>query len=262
MGWVKEIIDLLEQLRFHNIVHEYQQALYFRAGTVIERKVKWGNNPSDKKKLEEIIAEEKEVIKSAGGESHFIFERPQIPEGFYRSRITGLPVSKKRFDKILRAGWYFKLPILDNIVIDDVQESILNLGDIQVPTNETDIKDSKVVLLSCNLRYEVRNFYKSYTAVNDYKASLKDHTMSILAKHSRGKSYADWINLSKITELETEVIKELRKIVTDKWGLQIHNVYITNNAQCTLQKVSYEGQPLLSTNLQPNIINGNGQSEN
>jgi regulator of protease activity HflC (stomatin/prohibitin superfamily) len=95
--------------------------------------------------------------------------------------------------------------------------------------------------VSCNIRYELMDLYRAYTAIHDYEASLRDHTLSILAKHCRGKSYDDWKSPEVVKQVETSVLEELREVVTGKWGLHIHNVYITDNIACGMQRLVHEG---------------------
>ena len=92
----------------------------------------------------------------------------------------------------------------------------------------------------------MNNFYKAYTAVHDYEDSLKDHTLSILAKHSRGKTYNDWKNTDIIGDLEEKVLADLREVVTEKWGLEVHKVYVTDNVACTMQRMLHEGTPVIA----------------
>lgn len=245
MGWVQEVVDLVGKLSFFAIVHEYEQGLYFRRGRAIDKKVRWS-----KEELEKIVQEERKVIRDNKGVFPLMFSRfykrditPSFPEGYKRGLITNLPKHSKRYEKgkVLKPGVYFNVPILDSIVIDFQQEKILNLGNIGVPTID---EESKEVRVSCNLRYQLMDLYRAYTAVHDYESSLKGHTLSILAKHSRGKKYCEWKNPKVIEELEEEVKKELRKIVTEDWGLKIYEIYITHNIQSHFQDISWEGNPL------------------
>ena len=97
--------------------------------------------------------------------------------------------------------------------------------------------ETKAVIISCNLRYEVMDLYRAYTAVYDYEASLRYHTLSIVAMKSLGRSYNEWKMPETISTLERHVIEELRKIVTEKWGLRIHQIYITDVTDAKIYKL-------------------------
>ena len=212
--------------------------MYFRKGIVKAR-------PKRKlsgKDLEDIVGEERKVISDFGGYSSFVipFSCPALPKGYKRSFWTGLPRSPRRYDKVLHPGMYFFIPFIDKLVMDYKQERVLNLGYISTPTSDSN-SDSRVVAVSCNIRYELMDLYRAYTAIHDYEASLRDHTLSILAKHCRGKSYDDWKSPEVVKQVETSVLEELREVVTGKWGLHIHNVYITDNIACGMQRLVHEG---------------------
>lgn len=201
----------------------------------------WTGLPKDKEKLKQyshqgLLGKVNRLI----GYLRLPFSK--LPEGWGRN-IFGMPKHPKRYEKskVLRPGFYFFMPVLQHIVSDFKREKVLNLENITVPTVD---EDSKSVIISCNIRYELIDFYKAYTAVHDYEVSLKSHTLSIMAKYSRGKKYEQWKDPKEIDALEENVLKELREIATEKWGLQIHRVYVTDNVSCNMQRVLYEGQPL------------------
>src|SRR3989338_4309459 len=193
MSWVSDILELCKKFGFVEVVYEYEHALKFRLGKVVDKRKKL--NQED---LEKIVAEEKEAIKKEGGKLQYI-----------------IPFCNPR---------------------------ILNLGNISVPTTD---EQSKVITISCNLRYEILDYYDAYTQVHNYEESLKSHTLSVLARQSRGKNFEQWKNAEFITELEKKTLDELRDVATDKWGLKIHEIYITDNVPSTFQRVLYEGVPVV-----------------
>lgn len=257
MGAIREFIDFVGKLKFYEIVYSYQQGLYWRNGKPLEIR----RRNISKKERENAWSKEKALIEKMGteavpekwrgkrwlcvamGYAQFLpFARPELPDGFVQSFWTGLPLHESRFSKILDPGLYLHVPILDDIVTASIQERVLNLGNINVLTSDT---NSPVPMsISCNLRYKLLDFYKAYTAVHDYEASLKDHTLSILAKYSRGRTMADWQDSKKINELEEEVVKELRSVVTDSWGLKILKIYITDNVPSNTNRIVLDGHPI------------------
>jgi hypothetical protein len=245
MSFIQEIVDLIGKLRFFDVVHEYEQGLYFRNGLVKEKRIK----RQPKKELEDLVKAEDEAMELRGGKQNFYmpFRRPNLPQGYRRSFWTGRALHPKRFHKVLRPGVYIYIPFIDSVVKDYKQERVLNLGYISGPTTDAHPAD-KVMAVSCNIRYELMDFYKAYTSVHDYEASLKDHTLSILAKHCRGKSYEVWRDPDEIEKVEAATLEELRSVVTEKWGLKIHNVYITDNAPCHIRRIVHEGTAVSVTN--------------
>lgn len=230
MGVIQEFVDLLSKLNFVAIVHEYEQGLYFRKGIAIEKAVRL-MKPQE---LAELRAEEEKLEKNLGWARYFPWSgNDKLPQGF-RKNLWGQILHSKRFSKVLRPGIYFHLPFLEHIVTDSRQERVLNLGYISVLTRDTET--AKAVIISCNLRYEIMDFYRAYTAIYDYEASLRYHTMSILAMKSQGRSFNEWKLPETISALEKHVIDELRKIVTEKWGLKVHQLYITDVTDAKVHK--------------------------
>jgi len=255
MGWVSELAEIVNQLKFFEIIDEYQSGLYFRKGTVIKRSIKL----SEEEKRN-IKAEEKELIKKLGWNSFLPFRKPKLPEGYRRSKILGLPLHPKRYEKskTLRPGFYFHFPILEYIAMENIKPKVLDLDNVSVPvknngtyldsgsilTKRDTNKDGRI-LLSCNILYRVLDVYKAVTQVDEYEKSLKTYAISLLAKHARGKNSDELRDKEKIEELERKVIDELRDTATAKWGLKIHELHITDNVSHTVQRLFHQGQPIL-----------------
>jgi len=223
MGLIQDLTDLLGKISFVTIVHEYEQGLYFRRGVSIEKPIR--RLKADD--LAEIEVLERAVREESGRFKAFLsIGKAEPPAGFRRS-WTGRLRHQRRFSKVLRAGVYFHLPLLEHIVTDYKQERVLDLGYVSVLTSDPE-PESKVVMVSCNLRFEMMDFYRAYTAVYDYEVSLRYHTLSILARKSLGMKFDDWKMPATIIELEKKVVEELRKLVTEKWGIKVHQVYVTD----------------------------------
>lgn len=205
-------------------------------GRVVERQKRY-LEPGEKRRIEEA---ERGLVGALGYRSFLPFMRPELPEGFRQSVITGLPVHRERYSRILQPGVYFFFPLLSHLEKESVQERVLNLGNIAVPTRD---EQMRAMLVSCNLRYHVEDFYLTYTKVHDFEASLKDHTLSILAKHSRGKRYEEWSEPEVVKSLERDVLKEVRETAKE-WGLDIHAIYITDNVPSTIQRLTHDGYPI------------------
>lgn len=239
MTWVEDIFQYFDKFRFWEIVTEYQQGLHFRKGVVIKRSIKYHG-----KELENIIADEKKVMDDNGGDLRYLvpFSRPHVPEGYGRSFWTGRLRSPKRRekDKRLRAGLYLYIPFFDDIVAVDVQERVIDLQNLSVPTADKGVK-SKVMCVSCAIRYEIEDFYKAHTKVHDYEQTLQDYTLAELAKQCRNWGYEDWKDPDVIAEIESSVIKSLRKTATRKWGLKIHTFYITDHVSAEVKRLLHEG---------------------
>jgi len=235
MGFVQEIIDFFGKFSFYTIVNQYENGLYLRKGTLRE-KIDRGIKPSE---LENILSQERSIIKEKGWLNLF-FEKPELPQGYKRDWY-GRPLSQKRFNKILKPGLYFHLPRVDRVVTHSIQEKVLNLGYISWMLPDKDSKNIKNIMMSCNIRYCVMHLDKAYMAVDDYEDSLKDHTLSVLALKCRGTPYEKWLIKEEVDRLEKEAEDELKKIATDRWGLKIFKINITDITSCIVYKVAGDG---------------------
>ncbi len=220
-----------------------------RKGIIQEIPIRWKG-----KELEEIVAQEKQVIKDNGGLRQFVFSNStlKLPEGYSRSSITGFPLNPKRTqkDKVLRPGFYFYWPILDDIVKESQQVEVIPIDKFSVPLAD-DFEFN--VEIGCNIRYKVLRYDKAYLAVKDYEASLKDFATGILSKHCRARPKKDWINKEVLDKIEEDAATELRKIVTEDWGLKIFQMYLTDIALVRSQKVFYDGPPIAAKMMSPDI---------
>lgn len=201
---------------------------------------------------EKIDSEEKEVVRQNGGylslliPSVFPVKHSEFPKGYGRKRLSGLPKHGKRYEtsKILRPGLYWKIPIIDDIVKAVIKERCDDIGNVSIPTSKTD--DSvRSVNISAKVRYELADFHRADMEVEDYQNSLKEYTLVLLGKHGWGKPWKDWRDPVKIEEMEKKMLEELRKLVTDKWGIKVHNLKITDCIPSTtrnVQRIMYEGQ--------------------
>jgi hypothetical protein len=238
MGFVSELVDLVGRFNFCDIVEEYEQGLFIRKGSIIEQPLKKMKEEDKKKAYEKEEAELKRL-----GRWRFTvpFCYPQLGSDYHCDFWSGRPLHKSRFAEILQAGVYFHLPIIERVSTRTKQEKPENLGSITVPT----IDDPSVdISVSCNIRYQLLDYSRAYRVVDNYEQSIGVHTLSILAKHSRGKKYSEWKDPAFVEQLEKEVLDDLRKVVTDKWGVRIHEISITDNVRCNTIRLTHDGQPI------------------
>lgn len=241
MGFVTEIVDLLKKFKCVKTVYEYQQGLYIVAGKARRLAVKHTSE-----EIAEFSRLERKLVEETGGRLAFCFPtlfRPEVPEDYTCSWITGQPRQNKRTERsrILRHGIYPLLPGLCEIITIPAKMKPLDLGSITVLSAD----DPPIPLnISCNLRYRVIDGYKAYVEVDDYEVSLKIETLSQLSDSCYGRKYNDWNKIETRKEVQEDVVTNLRELVTDQWGLEIFEVTITDVAPTTTNRVVYTGQPI------------------
>jgi len=149
-------------------------------------------------------------------------------------------------------------------VSHELHIDVMDIKEITFQTTEDDPKESKTMMLSYNVRYKLINIYKAYMSVKDYETTVEDQALSMGKRSIRrmirkvikndvenggkdtikyGMSFADCINPEKEEELERKIEKELRKVATEKWGIEIIDVYITDLAECRISKLAHSEHP-------------------
>ena len=240
MGAVKELIDLIKStLNFCTIVYEWEKGLFIDRGVVIPKRVRLFGE-----KLEEIVKEEEPIISEHGGRWKLFCDaisgkKHQFPEG-YRTNWLGLPKHKDRYEKSknLNAGIYIHFPLVQEVVTANIQEDLADLREVGVLTTD----DKPVAMqISPNIRFEILNFYKLYTRVKEYKKAMGIHTLSTLARCCRGTKFMQWTDDKFISELEKGVLKQVREIMTEDWGLKISEIRLTHTVPATYQNIVYKG---------------------
>ena len=230
MSWVQELFDVIGRFNFVETVYEYQLGLYFRAGIAQEKRVRWHGED-----LEAIVTGEDAVREDLGVKRFVPFYHPVLPVGYRRSKVHGRIRSQVRdyADKNLQAGIYFYLPFIDTVLVESQQERVISLGTMTLETND---ENKEPMLVSPNVRYQLKDLYRACCAVHDYEASMKDHVLSLLAKHGRTLSLQDWRRAEKVECVQEKVLAEMREL-GEEWGLDIKKVYIVDSGLCSIQKL-------------------------
>lgn len=236
MSIVQEIGDFLKKLRPVVVVnYDIEQGIRLVFGKITPTKKK----KIPKKELETIIQEEAEVTLNAGGLKRFIlpFSRPNLPEGYHRDFLTGLPLHPKRYSDLLEGGLYWSLPILGYVSTRSIQERVIKLGRIPIPTCDD---NPNCVLVEFGVKGNIYNYKKTYLAVLDHKESLGNYLGEILFENGLGESYKHfWANKEKVKGLRELVNKEMEKKIKS-WGSKF-TFYIRGIAPCKTILQVHEG---------------------
>ena len=240
MPTAEDLLNFLDNFKFAGIVYEDQLAGLIHAGRYTERPFK--QLKGDLK--DKVEAAEKELIEKLGGEmGRFAFlnpfYRPELPEDFRYDGLFRTP--KDRFDEHLSPGVYFLMPFVDHLYKATKNVQSLNVGNITVLTSD---QDSKTMLVSCNIRYDILRLKKLYLKVDNYEKDLCEQSVSVLNNCCRGKTFEQWKTPEFIKQLADEVKVELRKDVTEPWGIRIQEVYITHGVPCEVKLATHDGQTL------------------
>lgn len=224
MSWVTDIKDILEKLKFAEIVDEGQVGIHLRKGkTVYHEKRYFG------KELEEIVQEERNVINSNGGRINFLISPRQVklPSGYGRKWASRLPRHPKRYikDKNLSPGFYWCIPFIDSIYTDHNQERRIISKAEDMPV--VPIVDGGNVALGFMMVQKISDYYIAYTCGDDYEDLLRGQASKIIAKLASGKTKKEWTNPSLYGEIADTALEKLQAYTAMKWGVSVSELALT-----------------------------------
>lgn len=119
----------------------------------------------------------------------------------------------------LGPGLHWVFPVLGDIMVTDITEQVVDVRSQSLTT-----RDGESVAIGISVAYEVLNAYKALYRVEDRDNSLVNETLRIVGEFVRTHDYG---NLLEDT-LADWVIRELRKIATDRWGLKVLRVGLSD----------------------------------
>ncbi len=135
-----------------------------------------------------------------------------------------------RFKKRLPPGFYWKLPLYDNIEKVTVTEQTIDL-----PNQSIETADGVAMAVSGTLRYTVCNVKKAILKVRNYDESLQNIGMKTIAGFVARNNRNDL----SFSNLEKEVQEELKMDAKD-WGLDVIEFNITDLAKHKIYRLMTE----------------------
>lgn len=124
-----------------------------------------------------------------------------------------------KFSKILKPGWHWTIPLLDEVFKKPVVPHVIDLPNISVETNA-----GRVVAVSANLECGISDIKKATLEVWDLEESTTRMAWGILAQvviENDNEMPAESI----AQQAETEIAEK-----AEEWGLDIRKLYITDYA--------------------------------
>ena len=225
MSWVTDVKDILEKLKFAEIVDEGQVGIHLRKGKVVSHEKRYFGD-----ELEEIVKEEKKVIADCGGISRFInpiYNSPKLPAGYGRKLFLDLPRHPKRYikDKNLSPGFYWCIPFVDSIYTDHNQERRIVSKSDDMPV--VPIQDGGNVAIGFMMVQKISDYYTAYTCGDDYEDLLRGQASSIIAKLASGKTKNEWTNSELYSYISHHALEKLQAYTAVKWGVSVSELALT-----------------------------------
>lgn len=125
-----------------------------------------------------------------------------------------------RYKKNLSPGWYLKLPIIDEVIVQHVVVTTLSLSPQSLYT-----KDRQNIVVKGVIKYKIADVKIFLLEVFDAQDAISDMSQSII------KNVIMSMTLEECTdsELDNTLTKKVR-VEAKKWGVEIQQVTLTDIA--------------------------------
>lgn len=121
--------------------------------------------------------------------------------------------------KVLKEGFYFKIPFIDQIYIQQIR-----LRTVDMPMQTISTEDSRTITVKSIMSYSITDIYRLYNTISHPETTLAGIVMSEISDYIRTTKHED-IDTSK---MERIIIEKLNKT---NYGLGELSVRITSWAE-------------------------------
>ncbi len=135
-----------------------------------------------------------------------------------REYQNGLVFRFGKFHRILKPGFWFKIPF-----IDEVSEHFIAVTTISLPAQSLSTVDDCSIVVEAMVKYNVDDIKKYVIDIYDATDAIKDITMSTIKKQIMVKTWRD----IKESDIDNEITKKIRAEVK-KYGIYVHEVTLTS----------------------------------
>jgi regulator of protease activity HflC (stomatin/prohibitin superfamily) len=115
-------------------------------------------------------------------------------------------------------NWYFRIPFLDDIIIDNVALDTMSLKEVNVTT-----LDGKTITLSCEFDVRIVDIYKAIALTNDWKSNLIDISRGIISDYIEDCNWEEIRKKTTKNAIEKRIQKKAETI-----GVEISDFNFTD----------------------------------
>lgn len=120
--------------------------------------------------------------------------------------------------KVVDSGFYFKVPLIDEIDCHHVLTTAMSLEAQSITT-----KDEKEIVVKGVIKYKIADLSKFYTDVYDAVDAISDVSMGIIKNVISKKAWAECVDEG----LDNEITKKVRT-EAKKWGIEVEAVTLSD----------------------------------
>lgn len=98
----------------------------------------------------------------------------------------GILLRAGRFKKILKPGWHFRIPFVDDYYTENVKTDTMRIGEVNITT-----LDGKTATIGCEFDLRITDIEKAMVDTNDWRSNLHDMCSGILSDHLEDLNWED-----------------------------------------------------------------------
>ena len=129
-----------------------------------------------------------------------------------------------RFEKVLPPGVYLVFPVLGEVTVAQVKEQVIDIRAQSLTT-----ADNHSVAIGVSIAYEVMDPMRAFFQVQDWDESLANEALRVVGQFVCNHSYSQCKDAKTLNEA---LIKDLRVIATNRWGIKILRIGISDLVEC------------------------------
>lgn len=107
-----------------------------------------------------------------------------------------------KFKKVIKPGWHFKIPFVDDIHTENVKGDTMNIIPLTITT-----LDAKTVSIGCEFDFYISDIFQALVMTNDWRSNLQDICKGILSDHLED---CNWDDIRKKI-IKNQIFKRIEK---------------------------------------------------
>ena len=132
----------------------------------------------------------------------------------------------------LDTGLHFMCPVVGDLAIVEVKEQVLDLRSQSLTT-----KDNKAIAIGLSVAYEVLDPIRAIYEVQDWDQSLEAEMLGVAGEYVLTRTFGELLSDSGLSK---NVLDEIRKVATSKWGLKVLRIRRSDFASCRSIRLMHE----------------------
>ena len=151
-----------------------------------------------------------------------------IPFAVVMESNEGILLRLGRFKKVLKPGFYWKIPFADHIMTHHIVWQTMNLHPQSLTT-----KDGKGIVLKGIIKFRVFDIKKFLLEVWDSTDAIGDMCMGIIRDEAMNHKWLEIISSENKDSKFDKVISKEAKKEAKRWGIEIDTITMIDMAEIT-----------------------------